>query len=440
MPTAYLNIGSNMGDRHAFIEQAVAHIEHLCGSRCLRSSFLESRPWGFASPHWFINLGVAVETDMEPMELLRSLQKIEVEISTLPHRNEQGCYIDRAIDIDIIAIDDIVMTTTELTLPHPRMHLREFTLRPQAEVAPEWVHPVLKMTAGQMLLIPESGRCVAVGIGEALWDMLPAGRQLGGAPANFAYHAMRQGVMGLAVSVVGNDLLGNDIVAAFDEKGLRYQLERVPFTTGTVAVEVDSVGAPSYDIRENVAWDNIPWNEHLQYLAGITQAVCFGSLAQRSEVSRATINRFIDETPADSLRVFDVNLRQNFYSKEILHESMEMCNILKINDEELKEVYRVFDLTSCDFKNICRSLIKWYNLKMLILTCGAEGSYIFAPGAESFLATPRVDVVDTVGAGDSFTAAFIASLLKGGSIEESHRAAVDVAALVCASPGAMPDY
>ena len=249
---------------------------------------------------------------------------------------------------------------------------------------------------------------IVVGMGEALWDVLPEGKKIGGAPANFAYHVSQFGLPSQVVSAVGNDPLGREIVENFTSKGLNHLIEEVPYPTGTVQVEIDPAGVPQYVIKENVAWDNIPYTARLEALAGQTRAVCFGSLAQRNVVSRDTINRFLDAMPqtADSLVVFDVNLRQGFYTKEILCNSMKRCNILKINDEELVTVSRMFGYPGIDLQDKCWILLGKYNLRMLILTCGINGSYVFTPGNVSFQPTPKVEVADTVGAGDSFTAAF----------------------------------
>lgn len=282
---------------------------------------------------------------------------------------------------------------------------------------------------------------IVVGMGEALWDVLPEGKKIGGAPANFAYHVSQFGLPSRVVSAVGNDPLGREIVENFTSKGLNHLIEEVPYPTGTVQVEIDPAGIPQYDIKENVAWDNIPYTARLEALAGQTRAVCFGSLAQRNVVSRDTINRFLDAMPqtADSIVVFDVNLRQGFYTKEILCNSMKRCNILKINDEELVTVSRMFGYPGIDLQDKCWILLGKYNLRMLILTCGINGSYVFTPGNVSFQPTPKVEVADTVGAGDSFTAAFIASLLKGKSVAEAHALAVRTSAFVCTRKGAMPE-
>ncbi|WP_195350349.1 carbohydrate kinase [Bacteroides nordii] len=282
---------------------------------------------------------------------------------------------------------------------------------------------------------------IIVGMGEALWDVLPEGKKIGGAPANFAYHVSQFGFDSRVVSAVGNDALGDEILEVFKEKQLKHQLQVVNYPTGTVQVTLDSAGIPLYEIKEGVAWDNIPFTDDLKRLALSTRAFCFGSLAQRNEVSRVSINRFLDAMPDgdEQLKIFDINLRQGFYTKEIIRESCQRCNVLKINDEELVAISRMFGYPGIDLQDKCWILLAKYNLKMLILTCGTNGSYVFTPGVVSFQETPRVPVADTVGAGDSFTAAFCASLLKGKSVPEAHKLAVEVSAYVCTQSGAMPE-
>lgn len=280
---------------------------------------------------------------------------------------------------------------------------------------------------------------LVIGIGEALWDILPDGKKIGGAPANFSYHISQFGLTGLVISAVGDDKLGDEILSDFDGKLLSHHISKVEYPTGTVQVELDNEGIPYYDIRENVAWDNIPFTDSMRGLAHRAKAVCFGSLSQRNIVSRTTIHRFLDEMPdEETYKIFDINLRQGFYTQEILCSSMQKCNILKINDEELMAVSRMFGYPNIDVKDKCWILLAKYNLKMLILTCGVNGSYVFSPGAVSFIETPKVSVADTVGAGDSFTAGFIASILQGKSVKEAHRLAVNVSAYVCTQNGAMP--
>ena len=286
----------------------------------------------------------------------------------------------------------------------------------------------------------EADRKYVVGIGEALWDVLPEGKKIGGAPANFAYHVSQFGLESRVVSAVGDDALGEEILTNFREKNLQCMVPKVAFPTGTVQVTVDAAGVPCYDIMQGVAWDNIPFTEELAKLAGQTCAVCFGSLAQRSEVSHNTIQSFLDAmSDGDGIyRIFDINLRQDFYNREILCESLEKCNVLKINDEELSIIGRMFGYTGQDMRETCMKLLEDYGLKMLILTCGVAGSYVFTRDSVSFRETPKVSVADTVGAGDSFTGAFIAALLKGKTVEDAHGLAVDVSAYVCTQSGAMP--
>lgn len=279
-----------------------------------------------------------------------------------------------------------------------------------------------------------------IGIGEALFDVLPEGKKLGGAPANFAYHVSQFGIESCAVSAMGNDKLGKELIGELNEHQLNYQIETVDYPTGTVQVSLDANGIPAYEIKEGVAWDNIPFTPALEEKAKNCTAVCFGSLAQRNEVSRNTIHRFLDTMPDEEGRykVFDINLRQGFFNKEIITESIKRCNILKINDEELITISRLFGYPGIDLQNKCWLLLGKYNLKMLILTCGVNGSYVFTPGNVSFIDTPKVEVADTVGAGDSFTGAFVASILKGKSVREAHELAVKVSAFVCTQNGAMP--
>lgn len=282
---------------------------------------------------------------------------------------------------------------------------------------------------------------IIVGMGEVLWDNLPGkGKTPGGAPANFAYHISQFGLESRIVSAVGEDESGEELLQALRDKQIETLICKVAYPTGQVDVELDREGVPGYRIREDVAWDNIPFTPRLESLAHMTRAVCFGSLAQRNAVSRRTIARFLDAMPddADHYRIFDINLRQSFYGKEVLCESFRRCNILKINDEELSIVDRMFNLQGSGAQEKCRMLMREYDLKTVLLTCGDKGSYLFTPSSLSYIDTPKVKAIDTVGAGDSFTAAFIAALLNGKSVGEAHRLAVDVSAYVCTQNGATP--
>ena len=278
-----------------------------------------------------------------------------------------------------------------------------------------------------------------VGLGEILWDVFPDKRILGGAPANFAYHASQLGCDSYIVSARGYDRLGEEIVSNLKGKNLNCLVNTVDYPTGVVQVSLDNNGTPQYEIKENVAWDNIPFTLEVENLAKNTQAVCFGTLAQRSNVSKNTISRFLSAMPKDSLKIFDINLRQHFYTKETIDESLKTANILKINDDEILVLADLYGAKAQDEQPICRLLQDKYRLDIVILTKGTNGSFIFTRENTSSLPTPKVHVADTVGAGDSFTAAFTAAYMHGRSIAEAHRLAVDVSAYVCTQHGAMPE-
>lgn len=278
-----------------------------------------------------------------------------------------------------------------------------------------------------------------VGIGEVLWDFFEDQDKyvLGGAPFNFAYHVNQFGLNSLVISAIGNDKLGQKLEADVKKKNVPYMLEHLNLPTGVVNIkEVD--GKPRYDILTERAWDHIPNTEQLKEIAANTKAACFGSLAQRSETSRNSIFAFLDAMPSDALRIFDINLRQKWYTEEVIKTSLQKANVLKINDDELLIIQRMFGYIDITQENTCRLIMRDYQLDMLILTCGDKGSYIFTKDEMSYLSTNDIKVVDTVGAGDSFTASFIASILLGKTILEAHRIAVNVSAFVCTQEGATP--
>jgi fructokinase len=276
-----------------------------------------------------------------------------------------------------------------------------------------------------------------VGLGEILWDILPTGKVLGGAPANFACIASQFGLNGYVVSAIGNDLPGKEILDRLAQKQLNFLIENVDFPTGTVLVTVDGKGVPQYEICEGVAWDNIPFTRRSEELARTCDAVCFGSLAQRNAVSCNSILHFLELVPEDALKIFDINLRNHFYSKEIIENSLQNANILKINDEEVSIIATLFDWKGSE-EEICTKIMTDYSLKIVVETKGATGSYVLTPNETSYLATPKVHVADTVGAGDSFTASFVVALLNGESIRNAHKLAIEVSAYVCTQHGAMP--
>lgn len=277
-----------------------------------------------------------------------------------------------------------------------------------------------------------------IGLGEILWDMLPTGKQLGGAPANFAYHVCRLGGNGWAVSAISDDELGREIESTLSAKKLNTILEEVNEPTGTVQVTLNAAGVPTYDITEGVAWDHIPFTERIGDLAKETSAVCFGTLAQRSPESRATIHEFIENMPAGSLKVYDINLRQNYYDEKIISDSLRLADILKINDEELDIVSKMLSLSGTQEER-CRAISRAFKLKFVILTKGGDGSEVVLEDKVHISRPGKIDIVDTVGAGDSFTAAFILAYLRGESLEKAHTLATEVSSYVCTKAGAMPE-
>lgn len=284
-----------------------------------------------------------------------------------------------------------------------------------------------------------TNQMVIVGLGEVLWDMLPDGKKIGGAPANFAYHLSQCNFPTYLVSAVGDDELGEQIRDTLSVAGLNVMLPVVEQPTGTVEVELDDKGVPQYKICENVAWDNIPFTPEIEALAKRTATVCFGTLAQRSEQSRKTIEAFINAMPEEGVKVCDVNLRGNYYSKEVIEWSMRVSDVVKVNGEELVEICRVLGVEYTDQHLIARDFIDQYKLEMFIVTCGTEGSFIYCEDQNaSCLPTPAVEVVDTVGAGDAFTAIFVAGMLGGLEVRWAHMLAVEAAAYVCTQAGAMP--
>lgn len=284
----------------------------------------------------------------------------------------------------------------------------------------------------------KADRPVVVGIGELLWDMLPAGKRAGGAPVNFVYHATRQGADGYAVSAVGNDSAGDEIAAELAKNGIRSCLTRNGYPTGYVEVELNG-GIPVYQIAENVAWDHLRATDEAVRLAERADAVCFGTLASRGEETKATVKTLLAHTPAEALRFFDVNLRGGCYSRFLIEELLAEANAFKVNDEEFSVLKRLFGVDGGE-DEICRRFIERYGLKYMILTAGEKYSAVYAGNEKSYLPTPKVDVADTVGAGDSFSGAFVYNILTGKSLREAHAAAVETAAFVSTRSGAWPRY
>jgi fructokinase len=279
-----------------------------------------------------------------------------------------------------------------------------------------------------------------VGLGEILWDLLPSGRQLGGAPANFAYCSHLLGDRGIVASRIGRDQLGEDISRSLEKAGITDRfLQTDDFRpTGTVLVQVDSAGQPKFEITNPAAWDYLELTEDWQELAKSADAVCFGSLAQRSAKSRATVLNFLEATSADTLRIFDVNLRQSFYSTEIICESLRRANTVKLNHEEVPRVRELLTMNAAGDVSFCRNLMERFELKLVCITRGANGSLLCDHHGSHEHPGFRVKVKDTIGAGDAFTAALVHKYLRERGLAEMNEAANRMGAWVASHSGAMP--
>jgi fructokinase len=277
------------------------------------------------------------------------------------------------------------------------------------------------------------------GLGEILWDILPQGKKLGGAPANFAYHSKALGSESYVVSAVGNDLLGKEILKKVSDLNIDAAFIQIDdrYPTGTVDIKVDHDGTPQYVIQQGTAWDNIHFGEKYKNLAAKTGAVCFGSLAQRSKTARDTINQFLKATKQDCIRIFDINLRQNFFSKEIVENSLKLANYFKLNDEELAVVAKMFSFSGNEEK-IIKQLLEEFKLELIALTKGAKGSDLYSKKEHTYLEATVDKIEDTVGAGDAFTAALIVGLLRQLPLKKVHKNAASLAAFVCSQKGATP--
>ncbi len=277
------------------------------------------------------------------------------------------------------------------------------------------------------------------GIGELLWDLLPAGRQLGGAPANFAYHASALGAEVGLISRVGNDPLGHEALDRIRHLGVSTDGIEVDEAkpTGTVSVDLAPDGQPLFVIHEHVAWDHLSGATNTAHSLSNSDALCFGTLGQRSEPSRSTIQALVASSPPSSLRIFDINLRQQFYSPQGIVESLSLCNFLKVNESELPVLSKLFQLTGDDRSRIA-TLVSRFQLKGAAFTLGARGSLVYFAGDWSEVAAREVRVTDTIGAGDAFTAALALGLLSGWPLQKAHHQANAIAAHVCSCPGATP--
>jgi fructokinase len=285
-----------------------------------------------------------------------------------------------------------------------------------------------------------SKRHIVVGLGELLWDLFPAGKQLGGAPTNFAYITSLLGDEGIPASRLGQDSLGTEAFRRLGELGLSTDfIQRdSDHPTGTVKVEVDRTGQPRFEISKSVAWDFLEWTPQWQKLAQQADALCFGSLAQRSEPSRATIRSFVQASRKNAVRVFDVNLRQNFYTVEVLAESLKLATIVKLNHEELPTIMRLFELEGHGEEDSARQLLSSNEVKLVCVTRGNAGSLLVSADETSEHPGFKVKVADTVGAGDAFTAALVHGYLRGTSLAHINETANRVGAWVASQAGATP--
>jgi fructokinase len=283
-------------------------------------------------------------------------------------------------------------------------------------------------------------RHIIVGLGELLWDMLPSGKQLGGAPANFAYITSLLGDEGIPASRLGQDVLGEAAILRLRELGLAtaFIQEDPDYLTGTVQVDVDAAGQPRFEISESVAWDFLEWTPQWQRLAQQADAVCFGSLAQRSAQSRSTLRKFLLASQPNSVRVFDVNLRQSFYTAQIIAESMKLATVVKVNHEELPKIMRLFELEHRGEEESARRLLALHDLKLVCVTRGDSGSLLVSRDECNEHPGFRVNVTDTVGAGDAFSAALVHGYLRRTPLAQINEKANRVGAWVASQSGATP--
>lgn len=278
-----------------------------------------------------------------------------------------------------------------------------------------------------------------VSVGEVLWDMLPDGRHLGGAPANFAYHTHSLGAQTSLVSRVGKDLAGDDILSQFRAWQLPGNFVQVDAVaeTGRVTVTLDQAGVPQFTIHEPAAWDFIELTSDAFAAASQANVICFGSLAQRRIKSRQAIQQLVAATSPEALRIFDINLRQQFYSREVIVKSFEMANVIKLNDTELTTLTPMFDL-NLRLETAVEELARRFDLRAVAVTCGSLGSFLFQHGRWSYLKSKPIEVADTVGAGDAFNAALAVGLASGMDLGKVHLLANEAASFVCTQHGATP--
>jgi fructokinase len=287
----------------------------------------------------------------------------------------------------------------------------------------------------------KNNNLIFVGLGELLWDMLPTGKQLGGAPANFAYHAQQLGAESYIISSVGSDALGDEIYKYLKDHHLSTEyINTDPNSpTGTVDINVDDSGIPEYTIHTDVAWDKIPLEEKTQELLSRVDAICFGSLAQRSAISAQTIQSILKSCPTNCFKIYDINIRQTFYTRQLIAENLKLANGFKLNDEEFELIANMFAVSGQE-EIIAYKLMYKFDLDIIALTKGSQGSVIYSGDKQSYRKSPKISVADTVGAGDAFTAGLAYAYLNRLPLTIAHDYANMLAAYVCTQKGAMPQY
>ena len=277
---------------------------------------------------------------------------------------------------------------------------------------------------------------IVLGIGEVLWDMLPDGKHCGGATANVVYHLSKLGIPSAMVSSVGNDELGKELLSFLISRNISTEyVSSNDFATGVVEVTLNN-GIPKYDICQPSAWDFIELSDKILQILPEIKCVVFGTLAQRNSVSRETIQTILKSLPNTCLKVFDINLRQQFYSRELIQESLNFCNVLKINDEELDTIAKLFEIGESR-EDVMQKLFVDYSIDTVILTLGEKGSVLF--DGNNFYEYPVIpcNVVDTVGCGDAFLAGWCSAILKGMSLGEAMQEGTKRSAMVASQKGAM---
>ena len=281
---------------------------------------------------------------------------------------------------------------------------------------------------------------IVLSLGELLWDLLPQGKRVGGAPANFAYHAQCNGAESYVISAVGGDTFGNELVDEVKKAGIKHVIQRNAWPTSTVDVSLRN-GIPEYTIVRNIAWDHIVYTRELVDLVSKADAICFGTLSLRSQETHDTVLELLKHTKPNAMKFFDINIRSDHYSKDLIDALLKEATVFKLNDSELLLLRDMFNIRETSDNEACKWFQARYGLDYVILTGGSTFSAIFTKNGESSTyPTPHVEVNDTVGAGDSFSGTFTARILAGDSLKDAHRAAINTAAYVCTQAGAWPEY